>query len=124
MNRPIKVYSPEDIRAMLGAASIPMRAMVLLGINAALGATDISLMLDSHIQGEFLVFPRHKTGIARRCWLWPETLEAIRRAREVRHEPQDPKHQHHVFITAQATYGCAIGSDVSAWRPALLTSTL
>jgi integrase len=35
-------------------------------------------------------YPRPKTGIGRRCHLWPETVQALREALACRPEPKDP----------------------------------
>jgi integrase len=55
-------------------------AMVLLGLNAGFGNHDIaSLPLSAlDLDGGWVDFPRPKTGIARRCPLWPETIAALR----------------------------------------------
>ena len=44
-------------------------------------------------------FPRPKTGIDRRCPLWPETLAAIREALAARPKPKKAEHAGLVFIT-------------------------
>src|SRR5262249_52509978 len=46
-------------------------------------------------------FPRPKTGIGRRCPLWPETVEAIRDAQANRPKPKDPAGDGLAFLTAQ-----------------------
>jgi integrase len=46
-----------------------------------------------------LNFPRPKTGINRRCSLWPETVEALREALGRRPEPKDGRHADLVFVT-------------------------
>jgi integrase len=47
----------------------------------------------------WLNYPRPKTGIDRRCKLWPETVEALRAAIAERPEPKDPDDKPLVFIT-------------------------
>ena len=44
-------------------------------------------------------FPRPKTGINRRCPLWPETVNALKAALAARPEPKDPAIADRVFIT-------------------------
>src|SRR5262249_57198584 len=44
-------------------------------------------------------FPRPKTGIARRCPLWPETVAALREALANRPEPKKQEHAGLVFVT-------------------------
>jgi integrase len=56
-----------------------------------------------------LNFPRPKTGINRRCNLWPETVEAIREALAARPEPRKPEHAGLVFVTKYG--GCWAKSD-------------
>jgi integrase len=46
-----------------------------------------------------LNFPRPKTGIARRCKLWPETVKALNAAIAKRPEPTAETHANLVFIT-------------------------
>jgi len=45
--------------------------------------------------------PRQKTGVARRCPLWPETTAALEEASAVRPNPKDPADFDCVFITKQ-----------------------
>jgi integrase len=65
--------------------------MVLLGVNAGFGNHDVaSLPLSAlDLDGGWVDFPRPKTGIARRCPLWPETVAAIREAVSKRPAPKD-----------------------------------
>jgi len=53
---------------------------VLLGINCAFGATDVSSLPESALDlaGSWVTFPRPKTAIERRCPLWPETIATLR----------------------------------------------
>jgi hypothetical protein len=57
-----------------------LRAMILLGINAGFGNADCGQLPLSAIVLDrgWVDFPRPKTGIPRRCPLWPETVTAIR----------------------------------------------
>ena len=68
---------PEDPATFLKGADDYLKAWILLGINCGLYAVDLSGLLHRHIEGEFLEYARAKTGIIRRCWLWPETRAAI-----------------------------------------------
>jgi integrase len=96
-----KTFTADEVRGLLGAASTQLRAMVLLGVNAGMGNTDCGRLpvaaLD--LDAGWLDFPRPKTGIARRCPLWPETVAAIREALAKRAEPKDPADAGLVFVT-------------------------
>jgi len=97
-----KMMAAADVLKLIKAASVPMQAMILLGINAALGNKDCSDLNQSHIDlaGGWLVFPRQKTGVARRCPLWPKTIKAVRAAIAARPEPVDEADHDAVLITA------------------------
>lgn len=101
--KPKRLYKPDDLRKLIGAAGVPLRAMILLGINCGLGNDDIARLEFGHLDLDdaALDFPRPKTGIARRNILWPETVRAIREAIEVRPEPADTTHAKLVFLTAR-----------------------
>lgn len=73
-----KLFRADEIRALLEEANPWMKAMIYLGINAALGNSDISRLHQNHIRGRWLDYPRPKTGIDRRAFLWTETLEALK----------------------------------------------
>jgi integrase len=96
-----KMFPAAEIKSTLKAASIPLRAMILLGINCGMGNTDVAelpervLDLDKGI----IDFPRRKTGIDRRSPLWPETVTALRKALKTRPKAEDPANRGLVFIT-------------------------
>jgi integrase len=95
------MFNAEEIRRMLAAASVPLRAMIFLGVNGGLGNTDCGLLPGSalDLQGGWLTYPRPKTGIQRRIPLWPETVEALKVALANRPEPKNQKHAGLVFVT-------------------------
>ncbi len=96
-----RMFEAAEIRQLLDKAGGQLRAMILLGINCGLGNNDCALLpipaLD--LKRGWLSFPRPKTGIRRKCSLWPETIAALRAALEARREPHDPTHKERVFIT-------------------------
>lgn len=96
-----KLFSADEIRRLLASAGTSMRAMILLGINGGLGNADCGHLPLSAVNLEtgLIDFPRPKTGIPRRCPLWPETVQAIREASAVRPEPKKEEHAGLVFIT-------------------------
>src|SRR5262249_2720154 len=55
-------------------------------------------------------YPRPKTGIARRCILWPETVQALRKAIAVRTEPKNEQDTGLVFVTK---YGLPWAKDIA-----------
>jgi integrase len=84
-----KMFEAPALRELIGAAPAPLKAMVLLGVNAGFGNNDVaSLPLSAlDLDRGWINFPRPKTGIARRCPLWPESVEAIREALASRPAP-------------------------------------
>jgi integrase len=97
----VKLFSAEEVRRMIDGAGMPLQAMILLGINCGFGNADVgnlpltALDLDAGI----IDYPRPKTGIARRCPLWPETIPALRDVLAVRKEPKDSDNAGLVFVT-------------------------
>ena len=75
-------FHADEIRRILDVAPPVLRAMVLLGINAGLGNTDLGRLPASCIDLErgWLDYARVKTGIQRRCPPWPETIRAVKAA--------------------------------------------
>jgi integrase len=98
-----KMFEAAEVRKLLDVASVPMRAMILLGINCGFGQTDAALLpikaLD--LKGGWVNHPRPKTSVARRCPLWKETVVALRAAIKGRPEPKLPEDSGLVFITAR-----------------------
>jgi integrase len=75
--------------------------MILLGINAGFGNADCGHLPLSAVdlEADLIDFPRPKTGIPRRCPLWPETVQAIREASANRPDPRKEEHAGLMFIT-------------------------
>ena len=75
-----RTFTAEQLRAILGQATVNTRAMILLGINCGFGNSDCGLLTIAAVDlaGGWLTYPRRKTAIPRRCPLWPETVEAIK----------------------------------------------
>ena len=76
--------------------------MMLLGVNCGYGNHDCATLpfraLD--LNAGWIEHARPKTGIDRRCPLWPETIEALTAAIAKRRKPKDEAHNGLVFITA------------------------
>jgi integrase len=95
------LFTAEEIRRLLDKAGVQMKAMILLGINCGFGNADCgnlpltALDLDRGI----IDYPRPKTGISRRCPLWPETVAAVREVLAHRPTPKDRADAGLVFVT-------------------------
>ncbi|MFZ1935115.1 MAG: tyrosine-type recombinase/integrase [Thermoguttaceae bacterium] len=97
----LRMFEAVELRAILDKATMPLRAMILLGANCGLGNTEITNLpikaLD--LKACWLDYPRPKTAVLRRCPLWPETVAAMREAIEQRPRPKNPDHAGLVFVT-------------------------
>src|SRR5579871_1373523 len=96
-----KLFTAEEIRRMLDKAGTPLRAIIMLGINCGFGNSDCGNLPLSAVNLEtcWVDYPRPKTGIPRRCPLWPETVQALREAIANRPEPKREEDAALVFIT-------------------------
>jgi integrase len=96
-----KLFTAEEVRRMIDAAGVQLRAMLLLAINAGFGNSDCGNLPVSalDLDGGWIDYPRPKTGVARRCPLWPETVAALREAMEGRPASKSEEHAGLVFIT-------------------------
>jgi integrase len=96
-----KLFTADEIRRLFDAAGTPMKAILLLGINCGFGNADCGNLPRTAVNLEqgMIDFPRPKTGIPRRCVLWPDTVEAIREALARRPEPKNEAHAGLVFVT-------------------------
>jgi integrase len=96
-----RLFTADEVRRLLDAATVQLRAMLLLGINCGFGNADCSNLpltaLD--LAGGRLDYPRPKSGINRRCPLWPETVEALRNVLASRHAPKAEEDAGLVFVT-------------------------
>ncbi len=93
-----KLIDAETIRKLMDRADPVMKAMILLAVNCGYGNTDLSDLQQSMIDGDWIDFPRPKTGIERRSPLWPETLQAVKAAIAIRPEPADESDADCVFL--------------------------
>jgi integrase len=96
-----KLFTAREVRRVIDAAGQPLRAMILLGINCAFGNSDCgNLPLSAvDLDNAMIDYPRPKTGIARRCPLWPETIAALREALAKQPEPTRDEAAGLVFLT-------------------------
>ena len=99
-----KHFQAHEIRILLDAAPLQLRAMILLGINCGMGNLDVAALPANCIDIEhgWIDYPRAKTGVRRRCPLWPETVKAVVAVQEGRKTVQakpKPEAQGLLFVT-------------------------
>jgi integrase len=99
--RGLRMFEAADLRKVVKGAGIPLKAMVLLGINCGFGNADCGNLpvaaLD--LAACWVNFSRPKAGVPRRCPLWPETVKALREAIADRPIPKADIDVDLVFIT-------------------------
>lgn len=90
-----RVFSAAEIHQLLALARPNIKAMILLAINAGLGNHDVGGLRWCHVDTRtgWLDYPRPKTGMPRRAFLWKATIKAIRDSVDgapVKQMPGDP----------------------------------
>ena len=105
-----RLFAPAEVRSLIEASPMPLRAMILLGINGGFGNTDCArLPIQAVDFGRAVIeFDRPKTAIERVVPLWPETVEALRQSLAKRPKPADQRSGKLVFLT---TFGQPWGRD-------------
>ena len=111
------MYSASEIRRLLDSTTNPLRAMILLGINCAFGNHDVSSLPRERIDLEqaWHSFGRPKTGVARRCPLWPETVTALRDVLKRPAKPRDENAEGLVFLTKYGRPFVRLKDGGSTW---------
>ena len=96
------MFEANELGRIIDACGVPLKAMVLLGINAGFGNTDCaSLPLSAvDLKNGWINFPRPKTEIQRRIPLWPETTEALRDTIDQRPVAKSKDDADCVFLTS------------------------
>lgn len=99
--RPKRMFQAEEVCRMVRFAKPAMRAMIFLAINCGFGNNDCATLALKNLDLDrgWVEHPRPKTGVERRCVLWPETIEALREAIEHRGKPKEAELEDLVFIT-------------------------
>ncbi len=94
-------------------ATVPLKTMILLGINCGFGNGDCGNLTFGSIDlaSGWIRFPRPKTGVERRSPLWPETIDSIKESIAVRVEPKSIKDGDRFFITAKGLGWAKEGED-------------
>lgn len=109
----LQMFEAEEIRRMLELARPFIKAMILLGVNCGFGNADCGRLPFSalDLEGGWVNFPRPKTEVDRRCPLWSETVEALKRAIALRPTPNNPADAQCVFITHRGRQRWADGES-------------
>ena len=96
-----RLFDAREVRSLIDKAQDPLRAQILLGINGGFGNTDCAYLPISTVDWErsIIEFDRPKTGTERVVPLWPETLEALRKALATRSKRIDKGFEHLLFLT-------------------------
>jgi integrase len=96
-----RMFEPDELRKLIDAAGVPLKAMILLACNGGLGNSDLSSLPMSvvNLTTGWCDYARVKTGIERRFKLWPETIEAIRNVIEARPTPKNAADNDILFVT-------------------------
>jgi integrase len=96
-----RLITAGDAWRLIGAADPQLRAMIFLGLNGGMGATDCSLLTRSMLTTRpgWLNYPRPKTSTPRRFPLWPETIAAVDAVADIRPDAKSPEHEDRVFLT-------------------------
>ena len=100
-NSELKLFSAAELTTLIHIAPMPLRAMVLLSLNAGFGNHDVGLLRfnDLSLKQGWHNMRRPKTGISRRAKLWPDTVDAITESIHRRPETNDPDVDDLVFLT-------------------------
>ena len=98
-----KMLEADELRRLLDAASVQVKAMLLLGLNCGFGNHDVATLPESAVDLDagIVDFARPKTGIERRCPLWSETVEALCAAIAARSEPRQATAEGLMFLSAR-----------------------
>ena len=99
----LRMFEADELRRVIEAADQPLQSMILLGINCALGNSDVGHLPINALDLDhgWLTYPRPKTGITRHCPLWPETVAALRSWLNQRPAPMTAAGNDLVFVTSQ-----------------------
>ena len=100
-----RLFEAAALRKIIGKAGVPLKAMILLGINGGMGNSDCGQLQFKHLDLErgWLNYPRPKTGVDRKIPLWTDTVKALKAAIADRPEPNEEAAAGHVFITKYGT---------------------
>ena len=77
-----RMLEAAECRQLIKAAPVPLKAMILLGLNCGFGNHDCATLPLTALKLDkgWIDYPPPKTAIKRRCPLWPETVAALKEA--------------------------------------------
>ena len=95
-----RMFEAAELRTILAAAGLRMRTMILLAVNCGFGNHDVAALPTRSLDlaAGWVRFARPKTGVDRRCPLWPETVAALRKWLKRRPSPRAPEAERLVFV--------------------------
>ena len=95
-----KMLEADQLRRLIDAAGVPLKAMILLGVNAGFGnpTSPPCPCRPSTWTRVGSNFPRPEDRHRARCPLWPETVAAIREALAERPERRRRRRRGLVFV--------------------------
>lgn len=96
-----RMFQPDKLKLIIDECGAHLRAMVYLGINCGFGQTDCANLPFTAVdrRQRVIEFPRPKPETERRCFLWPESLEALNESISHRPEFDNDRHADLIFIT-------------------------
>ena len=96
-----RMFEADELRKLIDGAAQPLKAMILLGANCGFGQTDVANLPRAAVDLKtgWIDYPRPKTGVERRCPLWPETIAALQEAITSRPRASAPEDAGLVFLT-------------------------
>jgi integrase len=99
----LRMFEANELRRIIDAAGFPLKAMILLGVNCGFGNADCGTLpvASLDLDGGWVNYHRPKTGITRRCPLWPETVDALRNSIAKRPTPKNAPDAELVFLTSR-----------------------
>jgi integrase len=80
VHKEMYTFNSQQIKKLLLAADIQMKAMIWLGLNCGFGCTDCAQLKwkDLDFKNSRVKLARNKTGVRRNLPLWPETIKVLK----------------------------------------------
>ncbi|MGO9115585.1 MAG: tyrosine-type recombinase/integrase [Thermoguttaceae bacterium] len=110
-----RMFTREEVLALVKKAGVQLKAMIYMGVNCGFGNEDCgTLPMDRlDLKGGWHKYGRPKTGILRRCPLWPETVAALKEVIARRKPSEDENLRNLVFVTKYGNCWCSSEEDRS-----------